>query len=64
MIKPTRKGTVLDDHRFFPDHVKNIVGAILKYQSSKLQPYEKNDIFGKIMKNGAFFVFTPCSESL
>ena len=24
----------------------------------------KNDIFGKIMKNGAFFVFTACSESL
>jgi hypothetical protein len=24
----------------------------------------KKDIFGKIMKNGAFFVFTACSESL
>jgi hypothetical protein len=36
----------------------------LKDQSSQLQPYEKNDIFGKIMKNGAFFVFTACSESL
>jgi hypothetical protein len=26
----------------------------LKDQSSKLQLYEKNDIFGKIMKNGAY----------
>jgi hypothetical protein len=24
----------------------------------------KNDIFGKIMRNGAFYVFTACSESL
>jgi hypothetical protein len=31
---------------------------------AELQSYEKNDIFGKIMKNGAFFVFTACSESL
>jgi hypothetical protein len=37
--------------------------VLLKDQSSNLQPYEKW-YFGKIMKNGAFFVFTTCSESL
>jgi hypothetical protein len=36
----------------------------LKDQSSNLKPYEKKDIFGKIMKDGAFFAFTACSESL
>jgi hypothetical protein len=27
--KLTRKGAVLDGHRFFPDHFKNVLGAIL-----------------------------------
>ena len=25
----TRKGSELDGHRFFPDHFKNVLGAIL-----------------------------------
>ena len=33
-----------------------------KFNRKKL--HIKNDIFGKIMKNGVFFVFTACSESL
>ena len=37
---------------------------ILKGPVQSVTAIWKNDIFGKIMKNGAFLFFTACSESL
>ena len=36
----------------------------LRTDQSSSYSHMKKDIFEKIMKNGAFFVFTACSESL
>src|SRR3954452_12505596 len=54
LFRNTKKLKFFLQNRIFPPSVNP--PPPLKDQSSKLQSYEKNDIFGKIMKNGAFFV--------